>query len=236
MGYEYYNTILFWGGFFIMDTRKSTTEMNKKLDFMKMMFRMNTSIPAIVDEFDVGTQRVSATPAIMYKHILPDGKVEYINYPKITNIPLAIQRGNGVCITYPIIKGDKCTLIFSQRSIDNFLLEGDIQKPYEGENSITSVIRCMDMTDAMCFPGIITNKDFISNYSTSAVEIRNATGDTKVSVASNSLTLIQGSATIALSGGNINISASSVTINGKDWDTHKHKNGTASDGNTGVIV
>jgi len=225
-----------------MDTRKGNKSINKDLDFMKMMFRINTTIPAIVDEFDVAKQRVSATPAIQFKHVNPDGSIEYMNYPKITNIPLAIQRGNGVLITYPIKKGDVCTLIFSQRSIDNFLLEGNIQKPYEGENPLTSVVRCMDMTDALCFPGVITNKEFISNYSTSAVEMRNVDGTTKVSVSADSLTLLQGGASIDLTGGNVTISATSVSItgsielNGKDWDTHRHTNGTAGDGNTGGVV
>lgn len=225
-----------------MDTRKGNKSINKDLDFMKMMFRINTTIPAIVDEFNPSTQRISATPAIQFKHINPDGSVEYMNYPKITNIPLAIQRGNGVLITYPIKKGDVCTLIFSQRSIDNFLLEGNIQKPYEGENPLTSVVRCMDMTDALCFPGVITNKEFISGYSTSAVELRNSDGTTKVSVSSDTLTLLQGGATLTMSGGNIDMTATKVTIsgsielNGKDWDTHAHSGVMPGGGNTGGVV
>ena len=236
MGHEHINVKLLRIGLFIMDTRIGNKSINKELDFMKMMFKMNTTIPAIVDEFNASTQRVAAIPAIQFKHINPDGTVEYLNYPKITNIPLAIQRGNGVLITYPIKKGDVCTLIFSQRSIDNFLLEGNIQKPYEGENPLTSVVRCMDMTDALCFPGVITNKEFISNYSTSAVELRNSSGNTKVSVSSNSLTLKQGSATLTMSGGNITMSATSIILNGKDWDTHQHTGVQTGSGNTGGVL
>ena len=219
-----------------MDTRKVNEKISRDLEFMKMMFQMNTTIPAIVDEFNPSTQRVAAIPAIKFKHINPDGSIEYLEYPKITNIPLAIQRGNGVMITYPIKKGDVCTLIFSQRSIDNFLLEGNIQNPYEGDDPLTSVIRCMDMSDALCFPGVITNKEFISGYSTSAVELRNSSGDTKVSVASNSLTLKQGGATITLSGGNITMNATQITLNGKDWDTHQHTQVQSGNSNTGGVL
>lgn len=219
-----------------MDVRIGNNELKRKLEIRGMLAALNTCIPAIVDEFDASTQRVSATPAIKYKHISPDGEVTYIDYPKITNIPLAIQRGNGVMITYPIKQGDVCTLIFSQRSIDNFLLEGNIQKPYEGENPLTSTVRLMDMTDALCFPGVITNKEFISNYSTSAVELRNANGDVKVSLSPTVLTLTQGAANIELSGGKIKMSASAVEINGKDWDTHKHSDTQPGTGTTGVVA
>lgn len=226
-----------------MDIRKGNSEINKKLDFMSMVSQLNTAIPAIVDEFDATTQRVSATPAIKYRWMNEKGEVQYINYPKITNIPLAIQRGNGVLITYPIKKGEVCTLIFSQRSIDNFLIEGNIQKPLEGDNPQTTIIRCMDMTDAMCFPGVVTNKEFISNYSTSAVEIRNTEGNTKVSLSSDTLTLIQSSASFKMSEGNIEMSATKITINGtpvlingKDWDTHAHSAVMTGPSNTGGVV
>jgi len=140
--------------------------------------------------------------------------VEYIQCPKITNIPLAITKGGGLKFTYPIKQGEDCTLIFSQRSIDNFLLEGDIQRPFEGEDPTKTTIRCMDMTDAMCFPGVITNKETISNYATDAIEIRNEDGTVKVSVKQDSLTLVQDSATIELSGGNINMEAGTINITG----------------------
>ena len=212
-------------------------EQEEELTFWRNALRLNTAIPAIIDEFDVATQRVSATPAIKAKCTNLSGEVYYIDYPKITNIPLAIQQGNGVSITYPIQKGKLCTLIFSQRSLDNLLLDDSKPaEPFVGENPYTTTIRCMDMTDAMCFPGIITNAGSISNYNTSAVELRNADGSVKVSVSQNDLTLTQGGASISLSGGNVSIVGTSVTINGHDFDTHVHSGVTSGGSNTGVVV
>lgn len=232
------------------------------LAFWTQVFQLNTCIPAIVDEFDVNTQRVSAIPAIKAKYVSPEGEVSYFNYPKITNIPLAITKCPGLKITCPVKKGQNCTLIFSQRSIDNFLLDGTQPlPPLEGENPITSCIRCMDMTDALCFPGVITNNETISNYNNDAIEIRSSDGTTKVAVSENTLNFIQGGASITMSEGNVEITASSVkiigdteingktkisgetvditgttTINNKDFDTHKHGGVTPGSGNTGGVV
>lgn len=227
-----------------MDNRRIVNqEQADEVSFWRNALRLNTSIPAIIEEFDVVTQRVSATPAIKAKCTNLNGEVYYIDYPKIVNIPIAIQRGAGLSITYPFQKGKLCTLIFSQRSIDNLLLDGTKPaEPFVGENPYTSTLRCMDMTDAMCFPGILTNNTKINNYNNSAVEIRSDDGSTKISVSQNSLTLVQGGANIEISGGSVKINATSIditgktTINGHDFDTHVHSGVTIGGSNTGVVV
>lgn len=221
-----------------MDNRYiASAEQQDYLNFWRNAYRLNTAIPAIVDSFDVGTQRVSAIPAIKAKYITPENEVVYMDYPKITNIPLAVQKTAGLEITIPVKKGDLCTLIFSQRSIDNFLLDSTKPaQPFEGPDPRTSALRCMDMTDAMCFPGIIANDRTISNYNNSAIEIRSDDGATKVSVSQNSLNFVQGGASIKLEGGSVTITGSSITLNGKDWDTHKHSGVQSGGSNTGAVV
>ena len=208
-----------------------------ELCFWRNALRLNTSIPAIVDSFDTNTQRVSAIPAIKAKYMTPDNEVQYIEYPKITNIPLAVQKTSGLSITVPVKQGDLCTLIFSQRSIDNLLLDStEPVEPFEGPDPRTSALRCMDMTDAMCFPGIITNDRAIGSYNNSAIEIRNDAGTVKVSVSESALNLVQDGASIELSGGNVTITATKITLNGKDWATHKHSGVTSGSSNTGVVA
>lgn len=198
-----------------MDNRIITSdEQMFDIRFWKRVFRLNTCIPAIVDGFDPATQRVSATPAVRGKFIDTKNNVSYIDLPKITNIPLAITKSAGIKITYPIEIGQNCTLIFSQRSIDNFIIEGGIQNPYDGPDPKKTWIRCMDMTDALCFPGIITDAETISDYATDAIEIRSADNTTKVSVKEKSLKLLQGSASIELAEGNINMTAATINITG----------------------
>jgi len=228
-----------------MDNRFIATEKQKfDLMFWQNALKINTSIPAIIDEFDTTTQRVSATPAIKAKITKPDGTFDFIDYPKITNIPLAVQSGNGISITYPIKKGNLCTLIFSQRSIDNLLTDSTrTAKPFIGSEAYTSTLRCMDLTDAMCFPGIITNSNKISSYNNDSVEIRNADASVKITVSQNGLTLKQDGATLKLNGGdveieatNIKLTGTTVMINNKNFDTHVHGGVESGTSNTGIVV
>lgn len=230
----------------------SSPEQKIEIDFWRNAMRLNTAIPGIINAFDATTQTVSATPGIKAKYIDPTtGKVSYIAYPMITNIPLSIVRGAGISITQPITPGYPCTLIFSQRSIDNFVLEKNVANPVEGNNPMTSIIRCMDITDALCFPGIITTKDTIPNYATDAIEIRSDDGKTKVTVKQDTLTFLQGTATITMTGGNITMAAGTINITGttavnitspestmdsKPFLTHKHSGVTGGSSNTGGVA
>lgn len=181
---------------------------------------INTAIPGIIDELtlgDDGVPRVSAYTAIRLKFINPDTReVQYIDSPKITNIPLSVNQceGLGLSITMPVMHGQLCTLIFSQRSLDNFATTGQISNPTSGEDAALCTVRCFDYTDAMCFPGVMTPANNIQNYSQTAVEVRNRDGSVKLSVYPESLSLKQGEATIQMSGNNIAMNAGTVTING----------------------
>lgn len=235
-----------------MDNRIITTQDQMfEIRFWQKAFRLNTCIPAIIDGFDPATQRVSAIPAIRGKFIDPENNVKYIDLPKITNIPLAIIKSAGLKITYPVEIGQNCTLIFSQRSIDNFIIEGGIQNPFDGPDPKKTQIRCMDMTDALCFPGVITDKETITDYATDAIEIRSADNTTKVSVKENSLKLLQGNASMELTGDNINMTADTINITGttavnidspattvdqKNFMGHTHTGVTTGESNTGGVT
>lgn len=177
------------------------------MQFDRKAADIHTSIPAIIQSVDYANQVVSAIPAIQIKIVDPNTKlVRYINRPIITNIPMALSwsEGLGLGTTMPYKAGDKCTLFFAERALDNFLITGQISAPSDGPTPETCTIRCFDETDAMCFPGIIT-KVKIPNYSSDAVEIRNADKSSLFSLSNTGLTLKQGEVSIVLSGGKIKI-------------------------------
>lgn len=222
------------------------------MQFDRNAANIHTSIPAIIQSVDYANQVVSAVPAIQIKIVDPNTKlVRYINRPVITNIPMALawSEGLGLGTTMPYKEGDKCTLIFAERALDNFLISGQISAPADGPTPETCTIRCFDETDAMCFPGIIT-KAKIPNYSRDAVEIRNADKSSLFSLSNTSLTMQQGSASITISGGKIAIvgdiehtgnQTSSGTITGQtdvvaagiSGKGHTHGGVTAGGANTG---
>lgn len=184
---------------------------NAGIDFNMQFDRkaadIHTSIPAIIQSVDYANQVVAAIPAIQIKIVDPNTKlVRYINRPIITNIPMALSwsEGLGLGTTMPYKAGDKCTLFFAERALDNFLITGEISPPADGPTPETCTIRCFDETDAMCFPGIIT-KAKIPNYSPDAVEIRNADKSSLFSLSNTSLTMKQGGASITLANGKISM-------------------------------
>lgn len=199
------------------DNRAITTpEQNDELNFWRNMLQINTCIPAVVDTFDPATQRISARPAIRGKFINPDDfSVQYFDYPKITNIPLSLQWSPNVGgVTYPIKSGDICTLIFSQRSLDNFLISGKTSNPFDPADAKYTEIRLFDLTDAMCFPGIITNNLQIQGYNNDAIEVRTADGLKKVSVSENELTLQAGASIMKVMDAGVEIVTPIVDIKG----------------------
>lgn len=175
------------------------------MQFDRKAADIHTSIPAIIQSVDYANQVVSAIPAIQIKIVDPNTKiVRYLNRPLITNIPMALawSESLGLGTTMPYKAGDKCTLIFAERALDNFLITGEISPPADGPTPDTCTIRCFDETDAMCFPGIIT-KAKIPNYSPDAVEIRNADKSSLFSLSNTSLTMKQGGVSIVLANGKI---------------------------------
>lgn len=177
------------------------------MQFDRKAADIHTSIPAIIQSVDYANQVVSAIPAIQIKIVDPNTKiVRYLNRPLITNIPMALawSESLGLGTTMPYKAGDKCTLIFAERALDNFLITGQISPPADGPTPDTCTIRCFDETDAMCFPGIIT-KAKIPNYSPDAVEIRNADKSSLFSLSNTSLTMKQGGVSIVLANGKINM-------------------------------
>lgn len=185
--------------------RNAGIEFNMQFD--RKAADIHTSIPAIIQSVDYANQVVSAIPAIQIKIVDPNTKiVRYLNRPLITNIPMALawSESLGLGTTMPYKAGDKCTLIFAERALDNFLITGEMSPPADGPTPDTCTIRCFDETDAMCFPGIIT-KAKIPNYSPDAVEIRNADKSSLFSLSNTSLTMKQGGVSIVLANGKINM-------------------------------
>lgn len=176
--------------------------------------------PGYIESFDARTQLVQVTPAIMMKKSV-DGKVEYKKLPIIINVPISLMYAQtlGLVVTLPIRKGDECTLIFSDRFLDDFIEKGAQQgnaKPECcGSDNKTSEPRMHHMTDGICFPGIITKPFRVPKYNTEAIEIRNKDRTCFFSMNQNCNITIQTTGNISTYCNNATVSAmSSVNISG----------------------
>lgn len=95
-------------------------------------------IPGKFESFD-GTM-ASVKPQV--KRQKEDGTFE--SMPVVVNVPVTFMSAGGATLTMPIKKGDECLIFFCDRSIDEWLSNGDESEPKDP--------RIHDDTDAYAMP------------------------------------------------------------------------------------
>jgi hypothetical protein len=159
---------------------------------------LRVSIPGIVHTFDSDTQTVTVQPVIRERIMGDNLEPEWIEIPLLLDVPVVLPRAGGYTMTMPIQTGDECLILFADMCIDAWFSNGDIQNQIEK--------RRHDLSDAFAIMGVWSQPRTLTNYSTTAVQLR----------------ADDGSAYIGLSSGEINIVAPTVKINGIPFGTHTH--------------
>ena len=85
------------------------------------------------------------------------GLKETYDYPLLGKVPVVILQGGGAHITFPIIPGDQCLIVFCDYMIDNWWVSGDV--------SSSDFPRKHDLSDAIAFVGLNALPRVIQNYS-----------------------------------------------------------------------
>lgn len=100
--------------------------------------------------------------------ILGEATNEIINYPTLVNVPVVFMNGGGGYLTFPIIPGDTCILLFCDRDMDIWFATGQVVPP----NSE----RVHDINDAIALIGIRNLQQSLGGYSTTKVQLNFPTG------------------------------------------------------------
>lgn len=123
--------------------------------------------------------------------------------------------------TFPIQKGDECLILFSDREIESWFING-------GTNTI-SHSRMHDATDAIAIVGLRSIPKMIQIMNEA---LHLFYGNSNLILSENEINL--NTDTVNISGTNINISGE-LTINGQKYVEHTHSNG--NQGNpTGTVI
>ena len=77
-----------------------------------------------IESFDQPTQ--SAKIRLAYKRRI-NGRV--IDYPVLLDCPVVLLQGGGAYITFPVKAGDSCLVLFCDRDIDRYWVDGTIAAP-----------------------------------------------------------------------------------------------------------
>jgi hypothetical protein len=81
----------------------------------------------------------------------------------------------------PVKNGDECLVIFADMCIDAWWSNGGIQNQIER--------RRHDLSDAICIPGIWSQKKKISGYSTTSAQLRTEDGSQKIDISPSNITI-----------------------------------------------
>jgi hypothetical protein len=158
-----------------------------------------TALPGEIVAYDAVAQTARVQPTIQGRVTAPTGEVSLVNMPLLLDCPVQFPAGGGASLTFPVVPGDECLVVFSSRCIDAWWQQGGVQPPMEH--------RMHDLSDGFVMLGFRSQPRRLSDVSTSAVALRSDDGTTK-------LELDQEARTIDLTApGGATITAD-VTING----------------------
>lgn len=105
---------------------------------------VNTAIPAEIVSYDYTQQRADVKPLLNRKY---KGEEEGTPLPIITNVPVIFPRGGNFSMHWPLNAGDTILLVFSERSLDEWVYEGGQVTPNDP--------RMFNLSDAIAIPGLI---------------------------------------------------------------------------------
>lgn len=137
---------------------------------------LHTALPGKIISFNPDKQTATVQPGIKSIYFNFEEQIE-VELPEIIECPVAVFRGGGFCVTYPIQPGDECLIIFCERSIDRWFQDGPGFVPMH--------MRTHDYSDAIIFPCIHSQKNLISDYNAGKLQIRSENNNIVISLDSS---------------------------------------------------
>ena len=143
-----------------------------RLAFQALMAQVWTGIPGYIVDFD--PSKVTATVQIGVRGVVAtsDGSANAVPYPLLKDVPVQFPGTADAVLTFPVQEGDECWVAFSNRAIGAWLQSGGMQDP---SNS-----RGLDMRNAICIPGSLSQPKVITGFNNTHAQLRSRDGSTYV--------------------------------------------------------
>jgi hypothetical protein len=141
-----------------------------------LKYRLNAVQVGIIQDFNASEQTATVRMAIkQVQDVTPDGTKIYVEFPLLKKVPVWVYGAGGFSLTFPVAAGDECLVLFNDRQIDNWWLNGGVQPPV--------MSRAHDISDAIAVVGLRSLPRSLGGYSTSTTQLRSDDGTTYVEVA-----------------------------------------------------
>ena len=143
------------------------------------LLNIHTAFPGKIVSYEFETKKAQIQPMVDKKYT--DGTTEPM--PVLNNVPVIFPFASGASITFPVNEGDYCLVLCCERSIDNFLANGQQAAPTDP--------RKFDLSDGVAIMGLLpfnetspaqNNTDFAISYAGSEIVIKQ-NGDVMIKTA-----------------------------------------------------
>lgn len=155
---------------------------------------LRSSIPAKVVSFDADTQtcvvqvviqEVVLKPPPATSQVPNPGTTQNIptteTIPNLEDVPIIMMRVPGWSLTFPIVEGTECLIIFADMCIDGWWQNGGINPQFDK--------RRHDLSDGLALFGPWSQPNKLPSYSTTSVQLRSDDLTTLIDVSSVAITI-----------------------------------------------
>lgn len=147
--------------------------MTSPSDIMKQVVNysltnIHTCLPGEIVSYDYTKQKATVQPLLKKRY--SDGTIQ--DLPEITCVPVVFPSGNDFSIHWPLDAGDNVLLLFSERSIDEWLSKGGEVAPLDP--------RKFDLSDAIAIPGLIPFAETETPHDSTSYNLK--IGDARVKI------------------------------------------------------
>ena len=212
---------------------------------------MHICMPAKILEYDYTKQKAKVQPSLNQKY--NDGEV--IELPAIYNVPVVHPASGGASITFPVNINDTVLLVFSEKSLEEWLSNGEQVTPDDPrQNNLTDAIALLGLNPFSKISPAANNTDLLIKYDGSEVKLKpsseidissttiNIIGSTEIKLNSSTEIKVEapeiklnGSTEIKVEAPEIKLNGD-VKINNQLYDNHTHTGVTSGPSNTGPVT
>lgn len=163
-----------------------------------------TALPGTIQAYDPAKMTVSVKPAIQARVRKEDGTFTWAEIPLLVDCPVIFPNGGGFTLSFPVVVGDECLVIFSSRCIDSWWQLGASSGP-----QVQAELRMHDLSDGFALMGPRSQPRVLSPAaSTDGIELRSddRTSYIKLDDAGNLQAEVPGNASVD-AGGDVYVTA-----------------------------
>ncbi len=153
------------------------------------------------EDMDTVTQTVTVQIALQ-ERVRTSGGPQWMDVPPIILVPVVLPRAGGWALTMPVKKGDEGLLVFCDACMDLWWANGQTNSPpptyptgaASSGSQRQNEIRRHHVHDCGFQPGMVSQPNVLSNYSSISMQLRSYDGSTLIDLSSNGVAAVSSTA------------------------------------------